>query len=181
MRKRQRFGLLCGVLTGSFALGGCVVDDDLNLFTAVATAPNQAELTAPPPIPSKMPWQLTPASTASVAQGEKTIIVADARFGRIKGTPIAVADLDKPLIAFAPRGPIVEACKQTIEPQAKSIGAYSVQAAAAGPARRDADGDRLQQVFFRIIYDRPAYLEVRQSALICKVDRAGQVIEARPV
>ena len=132
------------------------------------------------PVPSAIPWQLTPASTASIAQGESTIIVANATYGKVKGTPLAIANLDKPLFAFTKRGRIVDACREVIAPQAKGIGAYSVQAAAAGPVKT-ADGARVQQVFFRIVYDRPEYLEVRQSALLCKVDPAGRVLEAKPV
>ena len=75
---------------------------------------------------------------------------------------------------------MVEACRKVIEPQAKSLGAYSVQAAAAGPETRK-DGARVQQIFFRIIYDRPEYVEVRQAALVCKVDQQDRVVEANPI
>ena len=179
MRALWYFGVIAVAASG---LGGCVSNDYVALFEPSAPpAVDPNDVNAPAPVPSKMPWQLTPASTASIAQGEKTIIVANGRFGKVKGTPLAVANLDKPLIAFARRGPIVAACRSTIEPQAKSIGAYSVQAAAAGPERRNPDGDRMQQVFFRIIYDRAAYLEVRQSALLCTIDGKGQVVDAHPV
>ena len=181
MRSLWHFGAVVGLVAAVGALGGCAGDDYLALYTPATPPIATVVLDMPAPIPSKIPWQLTPASTASIAQGEKTIVVANARFGKVKGTTIAVANLEKPLIAFAPRGPVVAACRQTIEPQAKSIGAYSVQAAAAGPERRADSGERMQQVFFRIIYDRPAYLEVRQSALMCTIGADGHVTDAHPV
>ena len=160
------------------ALGGCVGDD--GFFALSDAPPPPVEALATAPTASAIPWQLTPASTASIAQGESTIIVASAKYGKVKGTPLAIANLDKPVFAFAKRGRIVDACREIIAPQAKGIGAYSIQAAAAGPVKTD-NGARVQQVFFRIVYDRPEYLEVRQSALLCKVDRAGRILEFKPV
>lgn len=180
MRAVSRCVVLGCVFIAGGTLAGCVADENFATFNAVAAVPTP-EIIEPAPLPSQMPWQLSPASTNSVAQGEKTIVVADPRFGKIKGTTIAVANLDKPIIAFAPRSYVVDACKQMIEPQAKSIGAYSVQAAAAGPVKRRDDGSKIQQVFFRIIYDLPGYLEVRQSALLCRVDPRGKVVDLHPV
>lgn len=163
-------------------LGGCVSDENGALLSvSQPKMPLLSAVVAPAPIPTAMPWQLTPASTASIAQGEQTIIIDNRRFGRVKGTPLAIANLEKPVIAFARRGAVVVACKKTIEPQAKNIGAYSIQAAAAGPERRNRDGGRFQQVFFRVIYDHPDYLEVRQSSLLCSLDRSGMIVDARPI
>lgn len=175
-------------LTGLAAMmGGCVADGaeaPLGLssppsFTAEASIP--APLAPSPVNGISMPWQLTPASTASVAQGEKTIVVPDRRYGQVKGTPIAVANLDKPVVAYARNGRETRACKTTIAQQAKGIGAYSVQAAPAGPERLVGGGRRRQQIFFRIIYDRPGLLEVRQAALLCTIDAANRVVAADPV
>ena len=160
-------------------LGGCVTDDAFTALAERQPAPVQA-VTAAVPQPSPIPWQLTPASTASIAQGESTIIVPNEKFGTVKGTPVAIANLEKPVVAFARRGRVVEACRKVIEPQAKGLGAYSVQAAAAGPETRK-DGERVQQIFFRVIYDRPDYVEVRQAALICKIDPQDRVVEANPI
>ena len=161
----------------SVMLAGCANDDG---FTAVSErqAPAEPAVAVPQPLP--VPWQLTPASTASIAQGENTIVVPNEKFGKVKGTPIAIANLEKPVVAYARRGRVVEACRAVIEPQAKGIGAFSVQAAAAGPETTK-NGDRVQQVFFRIIYDRPEYVEVRQAALICKVGRDNRVVDAKPI
>lgn len=175
MRKMKSIAVVLACAT----LGGCVTDGSfLALSDAPPPLPTQALAAAPQP--SAIPWQLTPASTASIAQGETTIIAANEKYGKVKGTPIALANLDKPVYAFAKRGRIVDACRDVIAPQAKGIGAYSVQAAAAGPVTNEGR-DRAQQVFFRIIYDRPDYVEVRQSALLCKVDPGGRVLEAKPV
>ena len=167
------------VIMACAMVGGCVTDDTfLALSDAPTPMPIQALAVAPPP--SAIPWQLTPASTASIAQGESTIIVANEKYGKVKGTSLAIANLEKPVFGFTRRGRIVDACRDVIAPQAKGIGAYSVQAAAAGPVKNE-DGARVQQVFFRIIYNRPEYVEVRQSALLCKVDPGGHVLEAKPI
>ncbi len=174
----MRITVVLSVSALSAMLAGCVMDDGFTGLSERQSPPPPVEAIAVPQ-PSPMPWQLTPASTASIAQGESTIVVPNEKFGKVKGTPIAVANLEKPVVAYARRGRVVEACRAVIEPQAKGIGAYSVQAAAAGPETRK-DGDRVQQVFFRIIYDRPDYLEVRQAALICKVGPDDRLVDAKP-
>ena len=71
MRLVAWFGLTGVLLGGAAALGGCVADERGDTF--VARAPVRAyDLRDPStsaPLPSKMPWQLTPASTAAIAQG----------------------------------------------------------------------------------------------------------------
>jgi hypothetical protein len=65
-------------------------------------------------------------------------------------------------------------------PQATRIGAYSVEAAAAGPERH-AHGYRRQQVFFRIFYRNADGIEVRQAALVCTLNARGTVVAAKPI
>jgi hypothetical protein len=67
-----------------------------------------------------------------------------------------------------------------IEPQAIRIGAYSVEAAAAGPERRLQNDVRRQQVFFRIFYRHKGGIEVRQAALICTLNGSGKIVTATP-
>jgi hypothetical protein len=67
-----------------------------------------------------------------------------------------------------------------IQPQAIHIGAYSVEAAAAGPERRLHNDVRRQQVFFRIFYRHKGSIEVRQAALICTLNGNGKIVAATP-
>src|SRR2546423_357534 len=49
---------------------------------------------------TQIPWQLTPASTASEAQGERTSVRYVPKFGRVRGTDIALANLEKTMTAY---------------------------------------------------------------------------------
>ncbi len=176
------------------SLGGCVVDD---VFTSVQTsfaetpapvAASQVAATEAAVTPARLagpgavPWQLMPASGASIAQGETTKIVDKPGLGRIRGTDKALAQLDQRIVPYKDTGPVVTACKEAFDPQARAAGAYSVEAAAAGPERRGARG-KTQQVFFRIFYADPKDngVEVRQAAIACTVGKGGQLVAASPV
>jgi hypothetical protein len=129
---------------------------------------------------TKIPWQLTPASTASRAQGERTSVRYIRKFGRVRGTKVALANISKPMVPYpGPRG-VVQPCRNVIQPQAIHIGAYSVEAAAAGPERRLHNDVRRQQVFFRIFYRHKGSIEVRQAALICTLNANGKIVAASP-
>lgn len=132
--------------------------------------------------PNAIPWQLTPASSASIAQGETTVVVDKAGLGRVRGTEKAIAQLEEKIVPFKKNGKIVSACKNAFEPQAKQQGAYSVEAAAAGPEKRVVNG-RSQQVFFRVFYSnmKEGGVEVRQAAIRCTVGGSGDLVEAKPV
>ena len=175
------------ITLASFSLSGCVFDDFVSsVQTSFAGAPTPVVVAQIDPVtlagPNAIPWQLTPASTASVAQGETTIVVDKPGVGRIRGTETALAKLGERIVPFSDATPVVSACKDAFDPQAKKEGAYSVEAAAAGPEKRTVKG-RTQQVFFRIFYADPKDqgVEVRQAAIACTVGRKGQLLEASVV
>ena len=180
--------LLALALAGG-GLGGCVMDDvATSMKTAFVGTGSQIAATEAAVTPARLagasaiPWQLTPASSASVAQGEVTEVVDRPGLGRIRGTSKALAQLDQKIMPYRQGGPVVSACKDAFDPQARAAGAYSVEALAAGPERQVAKG-KSQQVFFRIFYADPKDdgVEVRQASIACTVSKRGQLLDAAPV
>jgi len=162
MRTRAAAGLiLCG-----FALAGCATNSQWGSYHAAMT--------------TEIPWQLTPASTASEAQGERTTVRYVRKFGRVRGTRIALANISKPMVPYPGAHEVVRPCRDVIQPQAARIGAYSVEAAAAGPQKFLAHNVRRQQVFFRIFYRSKDGIEVRQAALMCTLNASGTIVAAKP-
>lgn len=166
MRTRAAAALiLCG-----FALAGCATNSNTN---STMGSYHDAMTT-------EIPWQLTPASTASEAQGERTTVRYVRKFGRVRGTRIALANLSKPMVPYPGPHQVVRPCRDVIQPQATRIGAYSVEAAAAGPQRPLANDATRQQVFFRIFYRNKNGVEVRQAALMCTLNANGTIVAATP-
>ena len=175
-------------LSLSLTLSGCFLDEavtkvkasfgDSDAMVAETKASvNPASLSGP----NSIPWQLTPASAASVGQGEMTIVIEKPGLGRVRGTERALAQLDQRIVPFSQGGKIVSACKDAFEPQAKKVGAYSIEAAAAGPEKKQSKG-RTQQVFFRIFYSDPKDqgVEVRQASVVCTIGATGALVQASP-
>ena len=187
MKKLTRPALfILSVGIGSAGLGGCVLDDMATTIQASFSDPAPVAVAQVDPAtlsgPNSIPWQLTPASAASVAQGEVTVVADKPGVGRIRGTEKALSQLDQRIVPYAKSGRVVSACKDSFDAQAKKVGAYSVEAAAAGPERKIAKG-RSQQVFFRIFYADPKDngVEVRQASVACTVSNEGQLMAASPV
>ena len=174
------------IMVASVSLGGCVFDDVVSsMQTSLVAAPTPVVAQVEPAAlagPNAIPWQLTPASTASVAQGETTVVVDKPGVGRIRGTETALAKLDERIVPYGADTQVVSVCKDAFDPQAKKEGAYSVEAAAAGPEKKSARG-RTQQVFFRIFYADPKDqgVEVRQASIACSVGRRGELLKASVV
>ena len=169
----MRVSVIFCVSATSAILAGCVLDDVAAQFdTSLAGA--QRSTAAAYVGPNPIPWQLTPASAASRAQGEVTSLVDVPFIGRVRGTEKAVADWNHALVPFTKDDTVVAACKKTFEPQAISAGAYYVEAAAAGSRTKVAQGWR-QQVFFRILYHDTSEngVEVRQASIACVTDESG--------
>jgi hypothetical protein len=78
-----------------------------------------------------------------------------------------------PKIARKPGTPdeVVQVCQQAIFSAAKQLGAVGVQAASAGPVRRQRDG-LTAPLSVRIDYGK----QVRQAKVGCRLDAAGRVI-----
>ena len=165
-----------GAVLLSLSLGGCVWDDMVGQVEASFTEPSAPDLRKPVVDTHPIPWQLTPASAASEAQGETTLVADVPKVGRLRGTEKAIANWSQPIVPYANDSKIVTACKSAFEPQAKSAGAYFVEAAAAGPKRKVAEGWS-QQVFFRILYTDMADngVEVRQASIDCTMDQKGSL------
>jgi hypothetical protein len=180
MRTQAAAGLiLCGL-----ALAGCATNADWGSRRDELANGLRGNTNRPEEyhgvVAMEIPWQLTPASTASEAQGERTSVRYIRKFGRVRGTKVALANISKPMVPYSSRHGVVQPCRDVIEPQAIRIGAYSVEAAAAGPERRLQNDVRRQQVFFRIFYRHKGGIEVRQAALICTLNGSGKIVTATP-
>src|SRR5690242_2637976 len=70
----------------------------------------------------QIPWQLTPASTASRAQGERTNVKYLRNIGRIRGTDVALAYVSTPMTPYPGMHSVVQPCLRVIRPQATRIG-----------------------------------------------------------
>jgi len=124
-----------------------------------------------------MPWQLVPASPASGATGEETLMQWISNYGFVRGTSFALASLGTPLQSKPGANDTVQACANVVRDAAAPLGATRVEAASAGPQKRVRDG-YVAPVEMRIIYARFMGLEVRHSVLNCKVDRGGKILDA---
>ena len=173
------------------SLGACTWDDTMTQVKA-SLGDNDAmvAVTKAAVTPEKMaalntiPWQLTPASAASVGQGENTVVVDKPGLGRVRGTEKALAELDQRIVPYkGANDEIVSVCKDAFDRQAKQIGAYSLEAAAAGPVRKEKGAGKNQQVFFRSFYADPkdSGVEVRQASVICGVGPHGELLKAAPI
>jgi hypothetical protein len=128
-----------------------------------------------------MPWQLSPASDASRAQGEVTLLADVPGYGRVRGTTTALQYLFSQLPEQPGRNTIVEACRDAIGRSAAKFGTVQVEASSAGPERRTPDGYSAP-VSFRLIYARfngREDYEIRQTTLTCTANRSGQILDAR--
>ena len=171
------------LLVSAISLSGCVLDDAMTTLRAAFTTPEPVVAAQVDPAslsgPNSIPWQLTPASSASIAQGEVTVVADKPGVGRVRGTEKALSQLDQRIVPFTQADRVVNACRDTFDSQARQAGAYSVEAVAAGPEHKVAKG-RSQQVFFRIFYADPKDngVEVRQASIACTLGTGGHVVEA---
>lgn len=128
----------------------------------------------------KMPWQLSLSSAASRAKGERTIVARLPKYGKVRGTRVALRYVFAPLPKTPGRNSLVRACRSTVAQSARKLGAVRIDAASAGPERRTRSGS-VAKVGFRLIYashnTRENY-EVRQGVLTCRADRAGKIVDA---
>ncbi|MDP4027119.1 hypothetical protein Q8W71_31540 [Methylobacterium sp. NEAU 140] len=127
-----------------------------------------------------MPWQLSPASDASRAQGEVTVLGYVPGYGTVRGTPTALRYLFSALPDQPGRNSLVEACQASVGRAAAKFGRVRVEASSAGPERRTPDGT-VAPVSFRLTYSRfngREDYEVRQTTLTCAADRGGRIVNA---
>jgi len=127
-----------------------------------------------------MPWQLSLSSAASRAKGERTIVVRLPKYGKVRGTKVALRYVFAPLPKTPGRNSLVNSCRSTVAKSARKLGAIRIDAASAGPERRT-NGGSAARVGFRLIYaslKKGENHEVRQGVLTCKADRAGKIVDA---
>lgn len=143
---------------------------------AVAAAPEAADSSAGS---WQMPWQISRVSVASRAQGEDTVLVYVPNTGFVRGTPEAVASIGARLEPAQGPNRTVDACRDVVESEASKIGARTVEAASAGPHRRNRRGQYEGPVRMRITYATQNGYEVREATMTCIVDAGGKIVDAR--
>lgn len=177
-----KFAVPLAAAIAALSLGACVSPNASGPRLAAADVGPVAVAAAAPPAAGKwtMPWQLDPASAASEAQGERTFTSEVPGIGRVKGTAPAIKYASYPLSSIPVRpGPnrTLDACRDTVAKEASQHGAEKVEAISYGPDRRTREGYE-GPVAFRIFYKKPDGVEIRQSVLTCKVDRAMRIKDA---
>lgn len=131
------------------------------------------------PKKSDLPWELTPASTASEAQGEVTVVGHSTELGYVRGTRMALDNFHKPMTPFEGRSSrVVEPCREAAEVQARQLGALWVEAALAGPEVRTRS-TTTAPVFVRVLYRQANGHEVRQAQVSCTIDRSGRLVDLK--
>lgn len=123
-----------------------------------------------------MPSDVSPVS-ASQAR-EETIVAYVPQTGFVRGTQSAIASLGKPLQPAPGRNRTVEACRDAVKAEAEKLGAREVEAASAGPDRRNEKGQFVGPVRVRITYVRAMGYEVREANMTCVVDQTGKIVDA---
>ncbi len=174
----KRLATPTALVAMGLSLSGCVTDGT-GILGPNAYAPPPVALAAPENPNAAVPWQLTPASTASVAAGESTTIQEMAGYGQVKGTAKALSYLNTAMTPYPGKHVAVEPCTAAVERQVGPVGATKIESAAAGPDQHMRNGEVRSQVLFRIMYDRGGPVrEVRQAALTCVV-KGKRLISAK--
>ncbi|KAB1069874.1 hypothetical protein [Methylobacterium planeticum] len=126
----------------------------------------------------QMPWQISPISPVSEASGEKTVLSFVWGTGFVKGTPEALASIGRPLAGSPIPSRTLDTCRTTVWSEASKVGAKDIEAVPVAADKQDRKGHYFAPVLMRVTYVRPLALEVRQSMLICVVDRSGSIVDA---
>ena len=161
-----------------------------HLFAAMTAAglagcvmPQQA-FRSPEAIPLQttwsMPWQLDPESETSRSNKEQIYVADVPEIGRVRGTKAAITYVRAPLTPVDGRNRTAAPCRELLAKEALKHGAARVEVASLGP-ERPSGGDTFEgPVGVRILYPGANGYQVRQAALLCRVDRKGTVL-ATPV
>jgi hypothetical protein len=102
-------------------------------------------------------------------------------WGRVLGTPLAIASLNAKLEPSPAPNRTVPACKRQIELGAAQYAHVMVDAASLGPERRTRDGLYEGLVAMTVIYDFHLYHEVRQATLKCYTRPDGSIVDLEAV
>lgn len=125
----------------------------------------------------KMPWQISPIA-ASQAHGEEIITAWVPQTGYVRGTRSALASVGSPLKQAPGLNRTIQACRDVVQSEAMKLGAREIEAASAGPDRRNDKGQFVGPVRMRITYASPTGYEVRESRMTCIVDARGKIVDA---
>lgn len=161
--------IISGALAVS-ALSICLVFNPIVTFAA--GEPNSSAATW------QMPWQISPISPVSETSGEKTVLSYVWGTGFVKGTPEALASIGRPLPGSSDPSRTLDTCRTTVWSEASKVGAKDIEAVPMAADKKDRKGHFFAPVLMRVTYVRPLALEVRQSMLICVVDRSGGIVDA---
>lgn len=174
----NRMFLAGAALAAAISTGGCLQRGPTASVGTVALA-----AVAEPPDTSaaswQMPWQISPATSASKAQGEETVLAYVPNTGYVRGRPEVVASIGTPMTPAPGTNRTVEACRDVVESEASKIGAREVEAASAGPHRRNRRGHYEGPVRMRITYATSNGFEVREATMTCIVDARGKIVDAK--
>jgi len=118
-------------------------------------------------------------SRAASQAGDEEIVTAYVpQTGNVRGTRAALASLGSSLRPAPGRNRTVQACREAVQSEAMRLGAHKVEAASAGPDRRNDKGQFVGPVRMRITYARVTGYEVRLANMTCIVDAEGKIVDA---
>ena len=157
------------LVAGLLALAGCAKPGFLTAVRTTTSTPSVPVLIAPDP-----DWINRTQDNAlrfSFVEG----------WGRVLGTPRAIASLTTKLQSSPAPNRTVQACKRQVELGAAQYAHVMVDAASLGPERRNAQGLYAGLVEMRVIYDFHLYHEVRQATLRCYTRPDGSIADLEAV
>jgi hypothetical protein len=165
-------------MAGAVALltSGCV-DTAGSLQTRPVIAAKAPSAPAPN-TPATLQTQQIFSRAASQAGDEEIVTAYVPQTGNVRGTRAALASLGSPLRPAPGRNRTVQACREAVQSEAMRLGAHKVEAASAGPDRRNDKGQFVGPVRMRITYARATSYEVRLANMTCIVDAEGKIVDA---
>ena len=125
----------------------------------------------------QMPWQITPIAYGSAKHRERIAEAVVPGTGRVRGTPMALQSIGRPLVSAEGKNRTVASCRNKVSQEARKFGAKEVEVVSAGP-ESFRDGVFSGPVRVRITYAYRGKYEVRQSILTCVSSPAGNIVDA---
>lgn len=163
----MRAPLFAAALSVALPAGGCL---DTALRAGAPDASSPATWSAP--------LTLAPPFVIRDGQPNDMVLALVPGTGFVRATPTTMASIGRPLTAEPGENRTVEPCREALRPEAEKVGAQYIEAASAGPHRRDRQGHYIGAVRVRITYGQVGGYEVREATLTCVVDRSGTVVDA---
>lgn len=172
MRKLLRTGVAA---TMAVSLSGCAeTTGSIQSRPTVAAAASIAP--AASAVSGRAPSYVSP--IAALQPREEVIVAFVPQAGFVRGTRSAIASFGTPLQPAPGLNRTVEACRDVVKAEAEKLGAREVEAASAGPDRRNEKGQFVGPVRVRITYVGATGYEVREANMTCVVDQYGKIVDA---